>query len=396
MSDHNRPRQPFDESVAEAALEGIRRELDESRQRRKQANEAFDAFLRSFGPRTGRDSQPVSARSPDLHSRSRAAEPAAAPVAAPPPRAQAGPVGVRDGERHEYSAPPPNAGTLPAAPVIVEPRPGESQPPDPADLPAVVVIPPPSVGVAPTQRTPGPAVREPAPSSPPGTAERSAPPQPPAVVLIPPAAALPPDQAVLPPRDPHRRELTTTGPQPSVQIIQDRGEFDTLIPETPQPTDPRASVPRVSQPAVPAGLGAMLRRPRVQPGYVAIAVLLVAAVAAMFAWSRDEEPPAASTAPTAAAASPPAPQAVAPPAAPVNGVQIELTTLRRVWMRVVVDGEKTIEREIDAGQRIPVTATQSIVVRAGDAGAVRISAGGKEEIFGTEGLPATRSFTRPR
>ncbi len=70
--------------------------------------------------------------------------------------------------------------------------------------------------------------------------------------------------------------------------------------------------------------------------------------------------------------------------------------MRRVWLRVVVDGERTIEREVDANQRIPVIANQSIVVRAGDAGALRVNVAGKDETFGAEGLPATRSFTRPR
>ena len=65
MSEDNHPRQPFEEQAAEAELEGIRRELDETRQRRKQASEAFDAFLRSFGPRTGREPQPIGQRLPE-------------------------------------------------------------------------------------------------------------------------------------------------------------------------------------------------------------------------------------------------------------------------------------------------------------------------------------------
>ena len=103
-------------------------------------------------------------------------------------------------------------------------------------------------------------------------------------------------------------------------------------------------------------------------------------------WSgaRSQPQPAAAT-PVAA------PAAVAPPPA------AEVSTVRKVWVRVLVDGQKVIERELPAGARIPLTPTYQVVVRAGDAGAVRVSIAGKDQgAFGPTGQPATRRFTVSR
>ncbi|CAN5540542.1 hypothetical protein BH23ACI1_BH23ACI1_23350 [soil metagenome] len=74
----------------------------------------------------------------------------------------------------------------------------------------------------------------------------------------------------------------------------------------------------------------------------------------------------------------------------------ELTTIRRVWMRVLVDGERVLEREVPAETRVPLTAGKTIVVRTGDGGAVRFSIGGQDQGFlGREGEVVTRTFTVP-
>ena len=49
----------------------------------------------------------------------------------------------------------------------------------------------------------------------------------------------------------------------------------------------------------------------------------------------------------------------------------EISTLRQVWIRVTVDGQKVIERELPPNTRIPLNPASQFVVRAGDAGAVR-------------------------
>ena len=65
-------------------------------------------------------------------------------------------------------------------------------------------------------------------------------------------------------------------------------------------------------------------------------------------------------------------------------------------MRVIADGEKVLEREVPAGTRIPVKAEKTIVIRTGDAGAVRLAIrGGQSTLLGREGEVVTRSFTVP-
>jgi hypothetical protein len=65
-------------------------------------------------------------------------------------------------------------------------------------------------------------------------------------------------------------------------------------------------------------------------------------------------------------------------------------------MRVIVDGQKVAEREYPAGQTLTFDADKAVVVRAGDAGAVRVKVGGKEQgTVGVTGQPITRVFTPP-
>jgi hypothetical protein len=101
-------------------------------------------------------------------------------------------------------------------------------------------------------------------------------------------------------------------------------------------------------------------------------------------------PSGRSDAPVAAPAPAPAAPAVAPPS------ESAITTVRRVWMRVIVDGERVLEREVPAGTRVPLNAEKTIVIRTGDAGAVRLAIRGEERGFlGVEGEVVTRSFAVP-
>ena len=95
---------------------------------------------------------------------------------------------------------------------------------------------------------------------------------------------------------------------------------------------------------------------------------------------------------------PATPATSAPPAvsAPVStrALRVELTTLRPVWMRVTVDDNRALERQVPAGQRIPFEADRAIVVRAGDAGAVGVTVDGRNVgALGPDGQVVTRSFT---
>jgi hypothetical protein len=62
-------------------------------------------------------------------------------------------------------------------------------------------------------------------------------------------------------------------------------------------------------------------------------------------------------------------------------------------VRLTVDGKRVLERELDAGSRVPLNG-QTIVIRAGDAGAVRIIIDGRDRgLMGETGIAVTRSYT---
>lgn len=135
---------------------------------------------------------------------------------------------------------------------------------------------------------------------------------------------------------------------------------------------------------------------------IAGAVILLAA-GGIATWSlRHNAPQSAAPAPPSPAPSPASPpsevEAAAPTETPVAAPsnESELTTVRRVWMRVIVDGERVLEREVPADTRVPLAAQKTIVIRTGDAGAVRLSIAGQDQGFlGATGDVVTRSFTVP-
>ncbi len=131
-----------------------------------------------------------------------------------------------------------------------------------------------------------------------------------------------------------------------------------------------------------------------------LGVLLLAFVAVFMRPGTEAEvaapPPEASARPAAPAAAAPAPAPAPAPAATGPAPRAELATLRRVWVRVLVDGERTVERELEGGVRIPLNTGERIAVRTGDAGAVRLAIGGKDQgLLGRDGEVVTRTFTLP-
>jgi len=55
--------------------------------------------------------------------------------------------------------------------------------------------------------------------------------------------------------------------------------------------------------------------------------------------------------------------------------------------------ERLLERELPAGETVPLSPRETIVLRAGDAGAVRLAIAGKDQgPLGEEGRAVTRSF----
>jgi Domain of unknown function (DUF4115) len=153
--------------------------------------------------------------------------------------------------------------------------------------------------------------------------------------------------------------------------------------------------PRQAPPVIP--VSATVRTARKTNRGIVIGAGAVAAVAfVVWMWRGSspavQSPPAtASPAAQAPATPPPAPEK---PPAPARALNVELTTLRPVWMRVTVDGSKVLERVVPEGQTIPVGADSTIAIRAGDGGAVRLSVGGKDQgVLGKDGFPANKMLT---
>ncbi len=152
-------------------------------------------------------------------------------------------------------------------------------------------------------------------------------------------------------------------------------------------------------------------RQLVQWSTVALAVAAVTALAVYGALQRTKRPeadsqdrqqiqnaaprPDARAAKTQAAGESPAgaPSPATSGSAPATQLQTGLVTIRPVWLRVIVDGQRVIEREVPAGASIPLSATQTIVVRAGDAGAVRVFVAGRDEgPVGRDGIAVTKAY----
>lgn len=75
------------------------------------------------------------------------------------------------------------------------------------------------------------------------------------------------------------------------------------------------------------------------------------------------------------------------------GTQSELRALKHVWVRVTVDGARVLERELDAGTRVPLNG-RTIVIRAGDPGAVHVIIDGQDRgVMGETGIAVTRTYT---
>jgi hypothetical protein len=125
------------------------------------------------------------------------------------------------------------------------------------------------------------------------------------------------------------------------------------------------------------------------------AILLLAAVLITRSRNTVIAPPAAQAPVTVK--TPPAAPVAAPAAAPAPVVPpAELRTVRTVWVRVLVDGNRVVERELEPNVVVPLPAGRTYVVRAGDAGAARFLLNGQDQgPLGRDGFAATRTFSAP-
>ena len=141
--------------------------------------------------------------------------------------------------------------------------------------------------------------------------------------------------------------------------------------------------------AVPIAAGLLYfatlgRRPSVEPPSPSPAAARPAETPAM-----GEAPPAAVPAPVLPAAAP-AP-AAAPPAA--DHLTIALTAERPCWVSATVDGQKAIERLLQAGEQQTVTVRREMVLTAGDASAIALQFNGADaRLLGKSGEVVTARF----
>jgi hypothetical protein len=134
----------------------------------------------------------------------------------------------------------------------------------------------------------------------------------------------------------------------------------------------------------------------------AAAILVAGGWAAVNWWPRTEvvteaappAPRAATPAATSAAdATAPGAASASAPTVPAHAVRVVLDTIRPVWIRVVVDGTRAIEREVAANEHLAYEGDSAIVVRVGDAGGVRAAFNGADRgPLGRDGFPVTVRF----
>jgi cytoskeleton protein RodZ len=226
--------------------------------------------------------------------------------------------------------------------------------------------------------------------------------------VAPPDIKVPPPRAGLPP--------PVKAPPPPVESSTPRAEasrpLDEIAPLGPATTSAPLEEPMPS-PAEPTRPSTTPQKTRVSRRALVARVLLLPALGALGVWAWRQQPARVDVAapgdaiqrsadpPSTRTSETPIDRPTAPPAGPMEPapaatqLEIEITTTRGVWVRVLSDGERVLERELPAEARVPVAATQTIVIRAGDAGAVRVSvAGGDPQPLGPGGQPITRTFTR--
>jgi Domain of unknown function (DUF4115) len=359
MEDRAQGRTPFDERAALEELDRLREQIEHYKAQRKAVEAEFDRFIGSF--KTPRESAAVN-RLPDEASASatRGASPPTPPASIPRP---------------EWSKPQSVAPHAPAGraeeprsaavePLVAAPQPVRSMPEPVAPTPEARRVPPEPPRAAPDTIAPIP---EPAPALP--EAMGPAP-------EAPPALSESPGVASQPSRDWPEPFLSPSDP--------------VLLPSAEPVTTPSA-LPVVASPPAASSSTRMLL-----PGAL---ILLVGG--GLLTWSLRKGAPESTapqlpqpvSAPASPAPEPPPPAAPQPQPQPYES---ELTTTRAVWLRIIADGERIVEREVPAGTRVPFEARKSIVIRTGDAGAVRLSIGGQDQGFlGREGEVTTRTFTVP-
>lgn len=174
----------------------------------------------------------------------------------------------------------------------------------------------------------------------------------------------------------------------------------------PEPLPPPVVAPVSASASNPDRAAGASPRSRLPLAAAAAAVVLIAAGFWMFGGSSEAPDAAATPAATAASvpAAAPAPAAESPAAAPssspppkpvpTRALNIELVTVKPVWLRVTVDGTRAIEAELPADRRLPFAADKLIQIRAGNGGAVKLMVAGEDRgLLGADGRVVDRQLT---
>lgn len=177
---------------------------------------------------------------------------------------------------------------------------------------------------------------------------------------------------------------------------------DAGVNPAPARVEPRPAFQRLDVPVAPVSAP----RPRRSVPMAVIVGGGALALAAGFVLTRVwRDSPESSPLPATVQAPAPAPsdasalaeaRAASLPAAPdpSGGMRAELVAVRGVWIRATVDGVRLVERELRPDERVPLRASRTIVIRAGDAGALRVAIDGQDRgPVGEDGVVATRTYT---
>ena len=199
-----------------------------------------------------------------------------------------------------------------------------------------------------------------------------------------------------PPRDANPRQAVGSGPLPSATAAVAR-------PAAELPTAPKAAAPAVEKDRPrPAGEtaapGAGAKRPATEPAMrpeagpaarpeAGPAARLAAGPAAgggappSAAAGPAQTPPAQSLTDAVTASGPPAGAASTGPSTAATAsdhLTVELSIHRPVWVSATVDGQKTIERLLQPGERQTVEVRREMVFTAGDASAISMTLNGAD------------------
>jgi uncharacterized protein DUF4115 len=351
MSGENHPRVPFDERPALEELERLQRSIQEYRRKRERAEGDFEQFVGAFRTPAAR---PDAGAVPESPQRSIGKDaPAASSAAAVAPAAVLPAASFQ---------PIPGSVVVPSSPEPIAPAAADGPPvPPPAvRVPDSFFADPPQTVISGDHEAGGH-----------GRGVRGARGRIPlilggaAVLVI--AAVLLTRSTSTPATSPVAVPLPP--PQPSAPAVQtpqagaatgDSGAVAAPVaPETGPTSGAAAGSGSVAGPGPASGPGSV-SRPATLPGVTAPA--------------------------SGVAALPRAGAAAVPPA--------EIRTVRRVWLRVLVDGNRAVEREVEANASVPLPPGRTFVIRAGDAGAVRFFLKGQDQgPLGGDSQVVTRTFT---